>query len=101
MIAEAIDNVYYAALNNPTEELNSVSIWVLITHIRKNYAQISQPEINANMPDLHQGIDAALPIAVFYARQECRQIFALNAGVPISEATIYLYDCGCLAHSYR
>ena len=86
MIAKAIDNVYYTELNDPLEGLNGVSIWQLISHICNNYAQISQPKINANMSDFHQGIDAALPLAVYMPKQECCQTFALDTGVPISKA---------------
>ena len=70
MIAEAIDDVYYAALDDPTEGLNGVSIQQLIAHVRYNYAHISQPKIDANMADFHQGIDAALPLAVYTRKQE-------------------------------
>jgi hypothetical protein len=85
-IAEAIDDVYYAALDNPTKGLNGVSIQQLIAHIRNNYAHISQPEIDTNMSDFHQGINAALPLVVYTWKQEWCQTFALDARVPISEA---------------
>jgi hypothetical protein len=31
--AASIDDVYYAALDDPTEDLNAVTLWQLITHI--------------------------------------------------------------------
>ena len=39
---------------------------------------ISQPKIDANMSDFHQGIDAALPLAVYTRKQERCQTFALH-----------------------
>ena len=107
MIAEAIDDVYYAALDDPTEGLNGVSIQQLIAHVRYNYAHISQPEIDANMADFHQGIDAALPLAVYTRKQERCQTFALDARVPISEATMVTtgtkaaLQCGGMTLAWR
>ena len=84
--AAAIDDVYYAALDDPTEGLNAVTLRDLVTHVCTTYASISQPEIDDNMAEFHTGIDAALPLAVYTRKQEKCQTFALNAGVPISEA---------------
>jgi hypothetical protein len=39
--AASIDDVYYAALDDPTEGLNNVTLQQLITHIHTTYAQIS------------------------------------------------------------
>jgi hypothetical protein len=39
--AAAIDDVYYATLNDPTEGLNAVTLQQLVTHIHTTYAQIS------------------------------------------------------------
>ena len=70
MIAEAIEDVYYSALNDLTKKLNGVSIWQLIAHINNNYAQTSQPEKDTNMADFHPGVDSALPLAVHTLKQE-------------------------------
>ena len=102
MIAEAIDDIYYVALNDPTKGLNGVSIQQLIVHICNNYAHISQPKINANMSGFHQGINTALPLAVYMRKQERCQTFTLDARVPISEATMVTtgtkaaLQCGCM-----
>jgi hypothetical protein len=107
MIAEAIDYVYYAALVNPTEGLNGVSIQQLIVHISTNYAQISQPEINANMENFQQGINSMLPLAVYTCKQEQCQMFAHDAGVLISKATMVttgtkaVIQCGGMMQAWR
>jgi hypothetical protein len=86
--AAAINDVYYTALDNPTEGLNAITLHDLVAHIRTTYATISQPVIDDNMVDFHTGIDAQLPLAVYTRKQEKCQTFALDAGIPISEATM-------------
>jgi hypothetical protein len=86
--AAAINNVYYAALDNPTEGLNAISLRDLVTHIRTTYATISQLEINNNMTEFHTGVNIALPLAIYTRKQEKCQTFALDAGVPISKVTM-------------
>jgi hypothetical protein len=99
-----INDVYYAAFDDPTEGLNLVSLRNLVTHIRTTYAMISQPEIDDNMTDFYTGVNAALPLAVYTCKQEKCQMFALNAGVPISEAmmvttgTKAALNCGGVVH---
>jgi hypothetical protein len=80
----AIDNVYYAILDNPTEGLNAIDLRTLVMHILNTYAQISQPDLDDNMTDFHSGINSGLPLAIYTRNQEKCQIFATNAGVPIS-----------------
>ena len=80
MIAKAINNVYHASLDNPTEGFNGVSTCQLVITHCNNYAQISQPKNDTNMSNFHQGINAALLLTVYMKKQECSQIFALNAG---------------------
>jgi hypothetical protein len=36
----AINNVYYAVLDNPTEGLNAIDLLTLVMHILNTYAQI-------------------------------------------------------------
>jgi hypothetical protein len=36
----AINDMYYAALDDPTERLNAISLWDLVAHIRTTYATI-------------------------------------------------------------
>ena len=105
--AAAIDDVYYAALDDPTEGLNAVTLRDLVTHVRTTYASISQPEIDDNMSEFLTGIDAALPLAVYTRKQEKCQTFALDAGVPISEATMVTtgtkaaLNCGGMELAWR
>jgi hypothetical protein len=56
-------------------------------HILTTYAQISQPDLDDNMTNFHSGTDSGLPLAVYTRKQEKCQVFAANAGVPISNKT--------------
>jgi hypothetical protein len=47
--AAAIDDVYYAVLDNSTEGLNVVDLRTLVQHFLTTYAQISQPNLDNNM----------------------------------------------------
>jgi hypothetical protein len=85
--AAAINYVYYAALDNPTEglRLNAVTLQLLVTHIRTTYTQISQPDRNNNVTNFNQGIDHNLQLTIYMRKQEKCQTFAQDAGVPISK----------------
>jgi hypothetical protein len=84
-LAVAIKDLYYATLDDPTK--GSLPR-VLINHICTTYALISQPETNDNMTKFHTGIEASLMLAVYTRTQEKCHMFALDHGVPITEATI-------------
>jgi hypothetical protein len=84
----AIDNVYYAVLDNPTKGLNAIDLCTLVMHILKTYAQISQPDLDDNMSNFHSGINSSLPLAIYMKKQEKCQVFAANVGVPISNKTM-------------
>jgi hypothetical protein len=58
-------------------------------HILNTYAQISQPDLDDNMTDFHSGINSGLPLAIYTRKQEKYQVFAANAGVPISDKTMF------------
>jgi hypothetical protein len=66
----AVDDVYYAALDDPTEGLNAITLRDLVAHIRTTYATISQPNINDNMTQFLTGMDPHLPLAVYTRKQE-------------------------------
>jgi hypothetical protein len=86
--AAVIDDVYYAVLDDPTEGLNAVNLCSLFMHILTTYAQISQPDLDDNITNFHSGIHSGLPLAVYTRKQEKCQVFAANAGVPISNKTM-------------
>jgi hypothetical protein len=86
--AAAIDKVYYTVLDNPTKGLNTIDLRTLVMHILNTCAQISQPDLDNNMTDFHSGIDSSPPLAVYTRKQEKCQVFAANAGVPISDKTM-------------
>jgi hypothetical protein len=72
--AAAIDDVYYAVLDDPTEGLNGVDLRTLVQHILTTYAQISQPDLDDNITEFNTRIDPGLPLAVYTCKQEkCRR----------------------------
>ena len=91
--AAAIDDIYYAVLDNPTESLNSIDLHTLVLHIQQTYTQISQPYLDNNLVKFNTGINPGLPFAVYIRKQEKCQIFAANASVPISDATMVTTGC--------
>jgi hypothetical protein len=90
--AAAVDDVYYAALNDPTKGLNTITLRDLITHIQTTYATILQPDVNDNMTKFLTGIDPQISLAIYTCKQEKCQTFALDAGIPISKAAMVSTD---------
>jgi hypothetical protein len=86
--AAAINDVYYAILDDPIKRLNGIDLHLLITHILARYAQISQPNLDDNLTEFNTGINPILPLAVYTRKQEKCQVFANNAGIPILDATM-------------
>ncbi len=84
----AIDKVFYAVLNNPIKGLNGINLRTLVQHIATAYAQISHPNLDKNLANFNTGIDPGLPLAVYTRKQERCKVFALDAAVPISKATM-------------
>jgi hypothetical protein len=52
------------------------------------YAQISQPNLDDNLTDFNTRINLILPLAVYTRKQKKCQVFANNASIPISDATM-------------
>jgi hypothetical protein len=96
----SINDVYYTALNDPTEGLNDFTLRQLVTHIRTTCAQISQPDLDNNLTNFNQGINPNLPLAIYTCKHEKCQTFTQDAGVPISEkmmvmtGTKHALNCG-------
>jgi hypothetical protein len=86
--AAAINDIYYAIFDKPTEGLNTVYLRTLVMHILTTYAQISQPDLDDNMTNFHSGINSGLSLAIYTRKQEKCQVFATNARVPISNKTM-------------
>jgi hypothetical protein len=76
-------------------------------HILNTYAQISQPDLDDNMTNFHSGINLGLPLALYTRKQETWQVFAANAGVPISNKTMvttgtkHALACGNMTLAWR
>jgi hypothetical protein len=83
-----IDNINFAVLDNPTEGLNAINLRSLVLHILTTYAQISQPDLDDNKANFHPGINSSSPLAIYTRKQEKCQVFAADAGVPISDETM-------------
>jgi hypothetical protein len=86
--AAAIDDIYDAVLDNPTKGLNTINLCTIVMHILNTYAQISQPDLDDNMTYFHSDIGSGLPLTVYTRKQEKCQVFAADAGVPISNKTM-------------
>ncbi len=105
--AAAIDGVYYAVLDDPTKGLNAINLRTLVMHILNTYAQINQPDLDDNMTNFHSGIDSGLPLAIYMRKQEKCQVFATDAGVPISDETMvttgtkHTLSCGNMLLAWR
>jgi hypothetical protein len=84
----AINDVYYAELDDPTKGLNAIPLCNLVTHICSTYTTISQPAVDNNMAKFVTGIKPSLPLAVYTHKQEKCQTFAQDSGVLISKATM-------------
>jgi hypothetical protein len=84
----AIDDVYYAVLDNPTKGLKAIDLHSLVMHILTTYAAISQPDLDDNITNFHTGINLGLPLAVNTRKQEKCQVFTADDGVPISNKTM-------------
>jgi hypothetical protein len=84
----AINDVYYAILDNPIKGLNAINLRTLVMHILNTYAQINQPDLDDNMTNFHSGIDFGLPLAVYMRKKEKCQVVAANAGGSISNKTM-------------
>ena len=105
--AVAINGIYYAILDNSTKGLNTIYLRSLIMLILTTYAHISQPDLDDNMTNFHSGIDLGLLLAVYTRKQEKCQVFAADAGVPISNKTMittgtkHALACGNMTLAWR
>jgi hypothetical protein len=84
----AINNGYYAVLDDPIKGLNAVDLRTLVTHILTIYVQISQPYLDDSLTEFNTGINPILSLAMYTRKQEKCQVFANNAGIPISNAAM-------------
>eukprot|EP00804_Cyclotella_cryptica_P006017 CCRYP_000256-RA/>CCRYP_000256-RA protein AED:0.40 eAED:0.40 QI:0/0/0/1/0/0/3/0/362 len=88
LAAAAIDDVYYAELDDPVEGLNSVEIQDIVDHIKDRYCHIDQSDLDKNLDRFNQGIDPSVPLIVYIRKQEDCQEFANDGNANISEATM-------------
>ena len=88
LAAEAIEDVFYAELDDPVEGLNAVEIQDLLDHIKDRYCHIDQTDLDRNLDRFNQGIDPSVPLIVYIRKQEDCQEFANDGQVQISEETM-------------
>ncbi len=65
LAAAAIDDVYYAELDDPAEGLNSVEIQDIVDHIKEQYCHINQSDLDKNLDRFYQGIDPSVSLIVY------------------------------------
>ena len=88
LAADAIEDIYYAELDDPIEGLNAVEIQDLLDHIKDRYCHIDQTDLDANLDKFNQGIDPSVPLIAYIRKQEDCQEFANDGHVQISEETM-------------
>ena len=86
--AAAFDEYVLAELMDPDEGLNGVTIRQIYDHVMLRFANVSQPEVDANLAKFNEPMDPSVTLAVYIRRQERCQEVASDAGIPISEATM-------------
>ena len=79
----------------------------LLEHIEDRDCTITQDEIDQNMDVFNQGIDPALPMALYTKKQADCQEFSIDARVPISQelmvmtVTKHAVNCGDFQQAWR
>ena len=68
--AAAINDFYYAVLDDPSIEINGIDLRTLIQHIQMRYTQISQLDLDNNLAEFNTGIDPGHPLQYTYARKK-------------------------------
>ena len=107
LAANAIDEVYYAELDDPVEGLNNVEIQDIIDHIKERYCHIDQANLDKNLDRFNQGIDPSVPLIIYIRKQEDCQEFAHDGHVDISEATMvttgtkHALQCGAFTDAWK
>ena len=77
-----------AALEDPNERLNGVTIRNVYDYVMGNYATIPQYEVDDNLNKINKSIDASRTITVYIRKKELCQKMAEDVHVPITEATM-------------
>ena len=107
LAADAIEEVFYAELDDPIEGLNAVKIQDLLDHIKDRYCHIDQADLDANLVRFNQGIDPSVPLILYIRKQEDCQEFANDGHVQISEETMvttgtkHALQCGAFTDSWK
>ena len=107
LASDAIEDIYYAELDDPIEGLNAVEIQDLIEHIKDRYCHIDQSDLDANLEKFNQGIDPSVPLIAYIRKQEDCQEFANDGHVPISEESLittgtkHALQCGSFTDAWR
>jgi molecular chaperone GrpE (heat shock protein) len=107
LASDAIEDIYYAELDDPIEGLNAVEIQDLIDHIKDRYCHIDQSDLDANLDKFNEGIDPSVPLIAYIRKQEDCQEFANDGHVQISEETMvttgtkHALQCGAFTDAWR
>ena len=82
------DKLVLAALKDPNEGLNGVTIRNVYDYVMGNHATIYQAEVDDNLNKFNKPINASQTLAVYIRKQELFQEMAEYAHVPITNATM-------------
>ena len=77
-----------AALEDPNEGLNGVTIRDVYDYFMGNYATISQAEVDANLDTFNEPINTSCTLVVYIRKQELCQEMADDRHVPTTETTM-------------
>ena len=86
--AAAFEKWVLAALEDPDEGLNGVTIRDVYDYVVGNYTTISQAKFEAYLDTFNEPIDASRTLAVYIRKQELFQEMAEDAHVPITQSTM-------------
>ena len=70
LAATAIEDVYYAELDDPVKRLNGIEIRDIVDHIKDRYCHINQADLDKNLERFNQGIDPSIPLIIYIQKQE-------------------------------
>ena len=96
-----------AALEDPNEVLNGVTIRDVYNYVMEKYAMISQAKVGANLDTFNNPIYNSRTLAIYIRKQELCQEMAVDTNAPIIEATMvttgtkHAVATGCMDDVWR
>ena len=97
LAAEAIEDVFYAELDDPVEGLNAVEIQDLLDHIKDRYCHIDQTDLDRNLDRFNQGINPYVPLIVYIRKQEVQ----ISEETIVTTGTKHALQCGAFTDAWK